>query len=182
LHKDHDFNQARTDVNIHVNIGERLPERVRPRPLPSDIVTIVPEYRGYDYTVVNDEIAIVDPRSHEVVDVIEQGGGGGDRYAGGGGYSYGGHRVTLTDDQRQILFRSATSTSTVGTTSSSSGASSSGPTCLSLKKVPDELAKSNPELASYQYLAIGDQVVLVDPQNQKIVQVIDQQQQQQSQQ
>jgi hypothetical protein len=47
--------------------------------------------------------------------------------------------------------------------------------------VPDELAKSNPDLASYQYLAIGDQVVLVDPQNQKIVQVIDQQQDQRQQ-
>jgi hypothetical protein len=61
--------------------------------------------------------------------------------------------------------------------SSSSG--SSGPTCLSLQRVPDEIARSNPELASYQYLAIGDQVVLIDPQNQKVVQVIDQQQQQQ---
>jgi Protein of unknown function (DUF1236) len=169
LRRDREFDQARTDVDIRVNVGERLPERVRPRPLPTDIVTIVPEYRGYDYTVVHDEIAIIDPRSREIVDVIPQGGVSADRYGGG----YGGTRVTLSDEQRQILFRSAT-TSTVGSTSSSSG--SSGPTCLSLKRVPDELAKSNPELASYQYLAIGDQVVLVDPQNQKVVQVIDQQQ------
>jgi Protein of unknown function (DUF1236) len=175
LHRDREFDQARTDIDIRINVGERLPERVRPRPLPTEIVTIVPEYRGYDYTVVHDEIAIIDPRSREIVDVIPQGGVSADRYGGG----YGGTRVTLSDEQRQILFRSASATSTVGAVSSSSGSSSSGPTCLSLKRVPDELAKSNPELASYQYLAIGDQLILVDPQNQKVVQVIDQQQPQQ---
>ncbi|MBV9458776.1 MAG: DUF1236 domain-containing protein, partial [Bradyrhizobium sp.] len=181
LHRDREFDQARTDIDIRVNVGERLPERVRPRPLPSDIVTIVPEYRGYDYTVVHDEIAIIDPRSREIVDVIPQ-GGGSDHYAGSYGGGYGGSRVTLSDEQRQVLLRSATATSTVGsTTSSSSGSSSSGSTCLSLRRVPDELAKSNPDIASYQYLAIGDQVILVDPQNQKVVQVIDQQQQSQQQ-
>jgi hypothetical protein len=177
LRRDRDFDKARTDIDIRVNVGERLPERVRPRPLPTDIVNIVPEYRGYDYTVVHDDIAIIDPRSREIVDVIPQDGGRADRYAGG----YGSGRVRLSDEQRQILFRSATATSTVGSTSSPSGSSSSGSTCLSLKRVPDELAKSNPDLASYQYLAIGDQVILVDPQNQKVVQVIDQQQQSQQQ-
>jgi len=178
LHRDREFDQARTDIDIRVNVGERLPERVRPRPLPSDIVSIVPEYRGYDYTVVHDEIAIIDPRSREIVDVIPQGGRTADRgYSGG----YGSTRVTLSDEQRQMLFRSATATSTVGSTSASSGGSSSGSTCLTLRRVPDELAKSNPDLASYQYLAIGDQVILVDPQNQKVVQVIDQQQQSQQQ-
>jgi Protein of unknown function (DUF1236) len=175
LRRDHDFDKARTDIDIRVNVGERLPERVRPRPLPTDIVNIVPEYRGYDYTVVHDEIAIVDPRSREIVDVIPQDGGRADRYAG----DYGSGRVRLSDEQRQILFRSATAAGTVGSTSSSSGSSSSGSTCLSLRRVPDELARSNPELASYEYLAIGDQVILVDPQNQKVVQVIDQQQQSQ---
>ena len=173
LHRDRDFDQARTDINIRVNVGERLPERVRPRRLPDDIVTIVPEYRGYDYTVVNDEIAIVDPRSREIVDVIPQGGVTADR-----GYGVDRTRIVLSDDQRQILRRAATSSGTVGSTVSSSSGSS-GPTCLSLQRVPDEIARSNPELASYQYLAIGDQVVLIDPQNQKVVQVIDQQQQQQ---
>jgi hypothetical protein len=39
--------------------------------------------------------------------------------------------------------------------------------------MPEELARNHPELANYRYLAIGDMVVLVDPQQQKIVQVID---------
>ncbi|GLH81992.1 hypothetical protein SSBR45G_69010 [Bradyrhizobium sp. SSBR45G] len=174
LKRDRDFDRARTDIDIRINIGERLPERVRPRPLPSDIVVMVPEYRGYDYTVVRDEIAIIDPRSREIVDVIPQNGVRADRGYDHGSYGVNATRIVLSDDQRQILRRAVTETGTVGSTTSSS--LSSGSSCLSLRRVPDELARSNPELANYQYLAIGDQVVLVDPRDQKIVQVIDQQQ------
>jgi hypothetical protein len=39
--------------------------------------------------------------------------------------------------------------------------------------VPEELARANPELAQYRYLSIGDQIVLVDPREQRIVQVIE---------
>ncbi len=174
LKRDHDFDRARTDIDIRINVGERLPERVRPRPLPSEIVTIVPQYRGYEYTVVHDEIAIIDPRSREIVDVIPQNGMRADLGYDRGGYGVSSTRIVLSDDQRQILRRAATETGTVGSTTSPS--TSSGPSCLSLRRVPDELARSNPELANYQYLAIGEQVVLVDPRDQKVVQVIDQQQ------
>jgi hypothetical protein len=39
--------------------------------------------------------------------------------------------------------------------------------------VPEEMVRDRPELSSYRYLAIGNEIVLVDPQQQKIVQVID---------
>jgi len=38
--------------------------------LPSDIVSIVPEYEGYRYFVYEDEIVIVDPDTLEIVAVI----------------------------------------------------------------------------------------------------------------
>ena len=44
---------------------------------------------------------------------------------------------------------------------------------LSLQPVPEELVRNHPELSSYRVLAIGDDMVLVDPQQQKVVQVID---------
>ena len=55
----------------------------------------------------------------------------------------------------------------------SAGGGTSASNCLSLQPVPEELARNNPELANYRYLAIGDDVVLVDPQQRKVVQVID---------
>jgi hypothetical protein len=38
--------------------------------LPEEIVRIVPEYRGYEYFLVGDEIVIVDPRTLEIVAII----------------------------------------------------------------------------------------------------------------
>ena len=58
-------------VGIHVRVGERVPERIRIRPLPEDVIAIVPEYRGYDYFIdENDEIVFVSPQSHEIVGMI----------------------------------------------------------------------------------------------------------------
>jgi len=163
LRSHHAFEQARSDVNIRVDVGERLPERVRPLPLPPDIVDVVPEYRGYDYTVIHDEVAIINPGSREVVDVIPERGFTAESGPYGGGFAEGG-RIELSHEQREVLRRAAlSSATTVG---------SSGPACLSLRPVPEELARSRPELASDKYLAIGDQIVLVDPHDQKIVQVI----------
>ena len=147
------------NINIRVNVGERLPPRVRPRPLPSDLVRIAPQYRDYEYTVINDEIAIVDPRTREVVDIIDESGTAGGRTTSRR------DRVVISREQRDILKQVARRT--VGSTSSSDSS------CLQLQPVPEELTRTNPELGSYRYLAIGDEVVLVDPREQKIVQVID---------
>jgi len=168
LRRDRDIDQARTNINIHVNVGERLPERVRPRPLPADIVSIAPEYRGYEYTVIEDQVTIVDPRSREVVDIIPERG-----FTADSGSYHSRTRISLSTEQRESLRREALSagSTTVGSTAGGGG---SGQTCLSLRPVPQDLARDNPDLASYSYVAIGDQIVLVDPRDRRIVDVIDQ--------
>ena len=155
------------NLNIQVNVGTRLPPRVQAHRLPSDIVRIMPQYRDYEYTVIDNRVAIVDPRRREVVEILDDGPGYG------GMAAYGRDRIVISDDTRtrfRELVRS--SSTTVGSTSPSGGGTSAS-NCLSLQPVPEELARTHPELSSYRYLAIGDQVVLVDPQQQKIVQVID---------
>jgi hypothetical protein len=52
-------------------IGGRIPDRFRYYPLPPDILEFLPEYRGYDYIEVDDAILIVDPRTREIVYVID---------------------------------------------------------------------------------------------------------------
>lgn len=55
------------DLNVSIRVGERVPERVRIHRLPDTIVSIEPEYRDYDYFTTDDEIVIVEPRTHQVV-------------------------------------------------------------------------------------------------------------------
>jgi hypothetical protein len=57
-------------LNISVNVGTRVPSTVRFHRLPVEVITIYPQWRGYDYILVGDQIVILDPRSHEIVFII----------------------------------------------------------------------------------------------------------------
>jgi hypothetical protein len=58
------------NVNFDVRVGTRIPRSVHYATLPPDIVRIVPQYRGFDYFLVEDEIVIVDPHTLEIVAII----------------------------------------------------------------------------------------------------------------
>ena len=57
-------------ADFAVRVGAAVPGRYRFRPLPPEIIDLVPEYEGYDYIVVDDQILILDPDTREVVAVI----------------------------------------------------------------------------------------------------------------
>jgi uncharacterized protein DUF1236 len=59
------------NVNFAISVGTRVPRDVGFHPLPSEIVTIYPEWRGYEFFLVRDEIVVVDPRTLEIVAVLE---------------------------------------------------------------------------------------------------------------
>jgi Protein of unknown function (DUF1236) len=57
-------------VNFAVSVGTRVPRDIGFHPLPTEIVSIYPEWRGYEFFLVRDEIVVVDPRTLEIVDVL----------------------------------------------------------------------------------------------------------------
>jgi len=59
------------NVNFSISIGTRVPREVSFRPLPAEVVTIYPEWRGYEFFLVRDQIVVVDPRTLEIVAVLE---------------------------------------------------------------------------------------------------------------
>jgi Protein of unknown function (DUF1236) len=59
-----------TDARFSVAVGTRVPHDVAFHPLPADVVTIYPEWRGYNYVLVRDEIIVIDPATYEIVAVI----------------------------------------------------------------------------------------------------------------
>jgi hypothetical protein len=58
-------------LDVPVRIGTRVPDSVRFYPLPQEVFAIYPEWHGYDYILVGDEIVVVDPRTHEIVAILE---------------------------------------------------------------------------------------------------------------
>jgi Protein of unknown function (DUF1236) len=60
-----------TNVNFSIRVGTRVPrEGMRFYPLPAEVVTIYPEWRGYEFILVRDEILVIDPNTYEIVAVL----------------------------------------------------------------------------------------------------------------
>jgi hypothetical protein len=66
-----DRNVARVNsVNFNISVGARVTRDVHFVVLPADVVTIVPEYQGYDYIIVGDQLLIIDPDTLEIVAIL----------------------------------------------------------------------------------------------------------------
>ncbi|MFZ1064621.1 MAG: DUF1236 domain-containing protein [Pseudolabrys sp.] len=61
----------RVNLNVSVSVGTRIPTSVRVHALPQEVIVIYPEWRGYDYILVGEQIVIISPRTHEIVAIIE---------------------------------------------------------------------------------------------------------------
>ena len=57
-------------VPFSTKVGEAVPGTVHLYVLPVSIMEYAPQYRGYEYILVGDEILIVDPRTMRIVAVI----------------------------------------------------------------------------------------------------------------
>jgi hypothetical protein len=60
-----------TNVRFSTTVGGMIPETVHLYALPLSVVEDAPQYRGYEYFLVGDEILIVNPRTMRIVAVIE---------------------------------------------------------------------------------------------------------------
>jgi hypothetical protein len=58
------------NVPFSTKVGEAIPGTVHLYVLPVSILEYAPQYRGYEYILVGDDILIVDPRTHRIVAVI----------------------------------------------------------------------------------------------------------------
>lgn len=61
----------RVNLNVSVSVGTRIPTSVHVHALPQEVIVIYPEWRGYDYILVGEQIVIISPRTHEIVAIIE---------------------------------------------------------------------------------------------------------------
>jgi hypothetical protein len=59
------------EVDFDLAVGRPVPRSVHFVPVPQAIFAIEPAWRGYDYFMVGDQIVIVDPRSMEIVAILE---------------------------------------------------------------------------------------------------------------
>ena len=64
--------QPVTNVNFTISVGSKVPRTgVRFYPVFNELVQIYPSWRGYQYILVGDQIIVVNPRTHEIVAVLD---------------------------------------------------------------------------------------------------------------
>jgi hypothetical protein len=69
IFKEHRVEPAR--LNVSIRVGTRIPGSVHLYPIPTQVVEVYPEWRGYDYIFVGDQILVISPRTHEIVAILE---------------------------------------------------------------------------------------------------------------
>ncbi|MBR0839857.1 DUF1236 domain-containing protein [Bradyrhizobium liaoningense] len=82
------------NLNVSIRVGETIPSRVRLYRLPPEIVSIEPGYRDYEYFATDQDVVIVEPRTHRIVSQVprdpsraraQMGGSAGQGMAAAGG-------------------------------------------------------------------------------------------------
>jgi hypothetical protein len=63
--------QPITNVNFSLSVGTRVPRDVSFHTLPDRVVTIYPEWRGFRFIRVKEQIVIVDPNTFEIVAILD---------------------------------------------------------------------------------------------------------------
>ena len=58
-------------MNFNISVGARVPATVTFYPVPTRIIEIYPEWRGYQVILVNGRYVIVRPQTYEIVYIIE---------------------------------------------------------------------------------------------------------------
>ena len=58
------------NVNFSIAVGTRVPREVAIHPLPAEVVTIYPEWRGYEFVMVRDQILVIDPATLQIVAIL----------------------------------------------------------------------------------------------------------------
>lgn len=164
-----DESRARTSVNFSVSIGAHVPDRVRVHRLPASVVEIVPQYRGYDYVVVRDEIVIVEPRTKKVVTVIAKSGG----QAGNvGARSTHDSRVSLTAQQKRTI-RQHVQMRSADVSGVTVAVGETIPSSVQLETFPQVVLQDVPMVGNYRFFVMNDDIVLVDPSDREIVAVVE---------
>lgn len=156
-----------TNVNFSVSVGVSVPPRVTLQPLPSAILTIVPQYRGHRYFVVEDRIIIVEPRTRRIVTIIDRRGGS---------------TVGMRTPERSRFTQAQMTSIRERTLKSGNRAPTSAraefvvgqplPQTYVIEEFPVDLYTEIPDLRPYRYVIVNDEIILVDPTERRIVEVI----------
>ena len=166
-----------TSVNFSLNVGTVVPRDVQLSTLPPDVVEIVPQYRGYSFALVKDEIVVVDPATYKIVTVLP--------------YSGQSTATTTTTRERSAskfsdrdreVIRKHAKTRTEGRSERQTTGSTARseihvgdrvPDSVEVEEFPSTVYRDAPDLREYRYIHRDTRTYVVEPSERRIIEEID---------
>jgi hypothetical protein len=160
----------RTNINVNISVGATIPRNVTLRPLPAAIVQINPAYRSYRYVVVRDEIVIINPQTYRVVEVLPYSGNSTVRARRGTGS----RSVELSTDQRRriVTYAREECDTVLAQPDFQIDIGTRIPERIELCPFEEVVIQEVDVVRPYRFFVARDEVVLVDPSDNTIVEVI----------
>jgi hypothetical protein len=163
-------------TNISVSIGATIPRSVRVYDVPTDIVRIYPRFRGHKFVVVEDEIVVIAPDRRRIVATLPM---SGERQAARAST----RTTTGTAPARDPIRLTPQEQTVVRTTILREPACRFEqrldffigiplPRTVRVCEFPDEVLAEVPEFRRYRYITRDDEIVVVDPDGYRVVDVI----------
>jgi cytoskeletal protein RodZ len=165
--------QPLTNVNLSLTVGTAVPRDIRLQTLPADVVEVVPQYRGYSFFVVRDEIVIVEPSTYQIVTVLPRNGGA---TAAAPATSH--SKVAFTDKDRDVVRKHVKTRTTERQTTGSTAKvvirrGERLPDSVEVEEFPETVYRETPSLREYRYIHRENRTYLVDPGERRVIEEID---------
>ena len=168
--------QPLNDVNFSLSVGTAVPRDVHLQTLPADVVEVVPQYRGYNFFVVRDEIVIVEPSTYQIVTVLPRHGGS---TAAAPAPAPSRSKVAFTDKDRDVVRKHVKTRTIERQTTGSTTArveirrGERLPDSVEVEEFPETVYREAPSLREYRYIHRENRTYLVDPGERRVIEEID---------
>ncbi|MEY9748629.1 hypothetical protein ABIF65_008003 [Bradyrhizobium japonicum] len=168
--------QPLNNVNFSLSVGTAVPRDIRLQPLPAEVVEIVPQYRGYNFVLVKDEIVIVEPSTYKIVTVLPYSG----RSTAAAPARTEQRKATFSDRDREVI-RKHTKVRPVERERQTTGSTVRTeirrgerlPEGVEVETFPEEVYREAPSLREYRYINRDSRTYIVEPGERRVIEEID---------
>ena len=163
-----------TNVNFSLSVGTVVPRDIRLQPLPAEVVEIVPQYRGYNFVLVKDEVVVVEPSSYKIVAVLPYSG----RATASAPARAEQRKTTFNDRDREVIRKHVRAhpveRRTIGSTVRTKIRTGERvPEGVEIEAFPETVYREAPTLREYRYINRDSHTYIVEPRERLIIEEID---------
>jgi hypothetical protein len=167
-----------TSVNFSLSVGTVVPRDVHLATLPADVVEIVPQYRGFSFFVVKDEIVIVEPQSYKIVATLPYSGSTAaaapQRERTKSSFSDRDREVIRKHSRSEVRQDRRTEGRTTGSaTRSEIRVGDQLPESVEIDAFPDTVFRDAPTLREYRYINRENRTYIIEPRERRVIEEID---------